>query len=127
MSSTSGSGSFPSSWGEEDPNMGAKTIREIYEKVNDTTERYILPLLWDKKLNTIVSNESSEIIRMLNSEFNEFAKNSDLDLYPKSYASKIDEINHWIYPSFNNGVYRCGLASTQECYDVAIGKQFLYQ
>ena len=96
LTSTSGSGSFPSSWGEEDPNMGAKTIRDIYELVNDTTERYILPVLWDKKLQTIVSNESSEIIRMLNSEFNEFAKNPDVDLYPDSYASKIDEINQWV-------------------------------
>lgn len=152
LTSTSGSGSFPSSWGEEDPIMGAKTIRDIYERVNDTTERYILPILWDKKLNTIVSNESSEIIRMLNSEFNEFAKQPDVDLYPETHASKIDEINQWvrcviiflslflycdgslftlltfyfcffmqIYPSFNNGVYRCGLASTQESYDVAIG------
>ena len=96
LSSTSGSGSFPSSWGDEDPNMGAKTIRDIYERVNDTTERYILPVLWDKKLNTIVSNESSEIIRMLNSEFNEFANNPDLDLYPESHATKIDEINQWV-------------------------------
>ena len=96
LTSTSGSGSFPSSWGDEDPNMGAKTIRDIYESVNDTTERYILPVLWDKKLNTIVSNESSEIIRMLNSEFNEFADNPDLDLYPESHAAKIDEINQWV-------------------------------
>ncbi len=96
LTSTSGSGSFPTSWGEEDPNMGAKTIRDIYEKVNDTTGRYILPVLWDKKLNTIVSNESSEIIRMLNLEFNEYASNPDLDLYPQSMAEKIDEINHWV-------------------------------
>ena len=96
LTSTSGGGSFPISWGEEDPNMGAKTIREIYEKVDDTTERYILPVLWDKKLNTIVSNESSEIIRMLNQEFNDFASNPDLDLYPESLAEKIDEINHWV-------------------------------
>jgi len=120
LTSTSGSGSFPTSWGEEDPIMGAKAIRDIYERVNDSTGRYILPVLWDKKLNTIVSNESSEIIRMLNLEFNEYASNPDLDLYPVTLAEKIDEINHWIYPSFNNGVYRCGLASTQECYDVAI-------
>jgi putative glutathione S-transferase len=96
LTSTSGAGSFPSSWGEEDPNMNAKTIRDIYEKVNDTTERYILPVLWDKKLKTIVSNESSEIIRMLNLEFNEYASNPDLNLYPESLADKIDEINQWV-------------------------------
>ena len=100
LTSTSGSGSFPVSWGEEDPLMGAKTIREIYEKVNDTTERYILPVLWDKKLNTIVSNESSEIIRMLNFEFNEYASNPDLNLYPDSLAEKIDEINQWVSVHF---------------------------
>jgi putative glutathione S-transferase len=120
LTSTSGAGSFPTSWGEEDPIMGAKTIRDIYEKVDDKTERFILPVLWDKKLNTIVSNESSEIIRMLNFEFNDYASNSDLELYPESLAEKIDKVNQWIYPSFNNGVYRCGLASTQESYDVAI-------
>jgi len=118
--STSGVGSFPSFWGEEDPNMEAKSIRDIYELVDDTTERYILPLLWDKELKTIVSNESSEIIRMLNLEFNEYATNPTLDLYPESMSEKVDEVNKWIYPSFNNGVYRCGLASTQESYDVAI-------
>ncbi len=96
LSSTSGVGSFPKAWGEEDPIMGAKTIREIYERVHDTTERYIVPVLWDKKLNTIVSNESSEIIRMLNSEFNEYASNPDLNLYPESLATKIDELNHWV-------------------------------
>lgn len=120
LSSTAGAGSFPSSWGDEDPNIGAKTIRDIYESVNDTTERYILPILWDKKLKTIVSNESSEIIRMLNLEFNDYASNPDLDLYPTAISEKIDAMNQWIYPSFNNGVYRCGLASTQECYDAAI-------
>jgi putative glutathione S-transferase len=96
LSSTSGAGKFPTAWGDEDPINGAKTIREIYEKVHDTTERYILPVLWDKKRNTIVSNESSEIIRMLNFEFNEFATNANLNLYPESLASKIDEINQWV-------------------------------
>jgi len=120
LTNTSGIGSFPSNWGDEDPIMGAKSIREIYLKVNDTTGKYILPILWDNKLETIVSNESSEIIRVLNSEFNEFAKNPDLDLYPSEFAKEIDEVNKWIYPTFNNGVYRCGLSSTQESYDEAI-------
>lgn len=96
LNSTSGSGKFPTSWGEEDPILGAKTIREIYERVNDKTERYILPVLWDKQLQTIVSNESSEIIRMLNSEFNEYASNPDLNLYPDTLSESIDEVNHWV-------------------------------
>ena len=122
LSNTGGQGSFPVNWGEEDPNEDAKSIRDLYDKANDTTGKYILPVLWDKKLQTIVSNESSEIIRMLNSEFNEFATNAAVDLYPKGLEKEIDEVNKWIYPSFNNGVYRCGLASTQEAYDEAIGK-----
>jgi putative glutathione S-transferase len=114
LSNTEGVGSFPSNWGEEDPNMGAKTIRDIYEKANDETGKYILPVLWDKKLETIVSNESSEIIRMLNNEFNEFAEKADLDLYPENLRNEIDALGKWVYPNLNNGVYRCGLASTQQ-------------
>ena len=114
LSNTAGIGTFPSNWGEEDPNMGAKTIRDIYEKANDETGKYILPVLWDKKLETIVSNESSEIIRMLNNEFNEFAENADLDLYPDNLRNEIDALGKWVYPNLNNGVYRCGLASTQQ-------------
>ena len=115
LTNTAGIGSFPSDWGEEDPNnKGVKTIRDIYEKANDESGKFILPVLWDKQLETIVSNESSEIIRMLNSEFNEFAEKADLDLYPESLRNEIDALGKWIYPNFNNGVYRCGLASTQE-------------
>ena len=59
---------------------------------------------------------------MLNSEFDEFAKNPELNLYPSDLAKEIDEVNKWVYPTFNNGVYRCGLSSTQNAYDEAIGK-----
>jgi putative glutathione S-transferase len=62
-----------------------------------------VPVLWDKKTGVIVNNESSEIIRMLNSEFNEFATNKSLDLYPEDLRSKIDSINEWVYPHINNG------------------------
>ncbi len=122
LSNTAGYGSFPTNWGEEEPHMNAKSIRELYERADDDKGKYILPVLWDIKLNTIVSNESSEIIRMLNTEFNAFAKYPEIDLYPESLASDIDAMNAWVYPSFNNGVYRCGLASSQEAYDAAIGK-----
>lgn len=57
---------------------------------------------------------------MLNSEFNEFAKNPDLDLYSNEMKNAIDEVNDWVYPTINNGVYRCGFATTQKAYDIAI-------
>jgi putative glutathione S-transferase len=62
----------------------------------------------------------SEIIRMLNSEFNAFAKNPDLDAYPEDMRDAIDKVNEWIYPTINNGVYRCGFARSQGAYDAAI-------
>lgn len=120
FTNTSGVGSFPSSWGEVDPIMNARSIREIYEKVNDTIGKFTVPILWDKSLNTIVSNESAEIIRMLNFEFNDLAKNPELNLYSEELEDEIDEVNSWVYPTINNGVYRCGLASNQEMYDLAI-------
>jgi glutathionyl-hydroquinone reductase len=115
-------GPFPPSFpgNEPEPFFGLKTVRDVYEKANDTDGKYSVPILWDKKTETIVSNESSEIIRMLNSELNEFSKNPDLDLYPDDLIDAIEEANAWIYPGLNNGVYRCGFAKTQEAYDVAI-------
>mmetsp|Transcript_15201 Transcript_15201/g.20756 ORF Transcript_15201/g.20756 Transcript_15201/m.20756 type:complete len:242 (-) Transcript_15201:91-816(-) len=75
-----------------------------------------------KKANTIVNNESAEIIRMLSSQFNEFAKNPELDFYPedKDIREAIDAVNDWVYTSLNNGVYRCGFAQAQGAYDTAI-------
>ena len=72
----------------------------------DTIPAYSVPVLWDKKKGTIVNNESSEIIRFFNSEFNAFAQNPDLDLYPEHLRQAIDDVNKWIYPTINNGVYR---------------------
>ena len=87
---------------------------------NDKLGVYSVPILWDKKLKTIVSNESSEIIRMLNSEFNEWASNPRLDLAPKALQKKMDAVDGWIYDHINNGVYKCGFARSQEAYDLAI-------
>ncbi|KAJ8027277.1 Glutathione S-transferase omega-like 2 [Holothuria leucospilota] len=86
-----------------------------------------VPVVWDKKTNTIVNNESSEIIRMLNSEFNEFCETpaqKELDLYPEALRSEIDELNSWIYPKINNGVYKSGFATSQEAYDKAVKDVF---
>lgn len=84
---------------EPDPFVGAKSIRDVYVAAGDKDGKYSVPILWDKKKKTIVSNESSEIIRMLNSEFKDLAKNKDLDLYPESVRSAIDEVNSWVYPT----------------------------
>jgi len=115
-------GPFPASLPdtEPDPIYNSFSIRELYERAGDSNGKYSVPILWDKKLNTIVSNESSEIIRMFNYEFNDFAKNPELDLYPEKDRELVDAANRWIYPTINNGVYRCGFATTQQAYDKAI-------
>mmetsp|Transcript_25824 Transcript_25824/g.46753 ORF Transcript_25824/g.46753 Transcript_25824/m.46753 type:complete len:344 (-) Transcript_25824:92-1123(-) len=106
---------------EVDPVLGAKTIRDVYEHLSKNNGgKFSVPILFDKTLKTIVNNESSEIIRMMNSEFNEFAKDPKLDLYPEGTREAIDEVNEWIYPNINNGVYRCGFATSQEPYNVAV-------
>ena len=74
-------------------------------------------VLWDKQLKTVVNNESSEIIRMLNSEFNEIAENPGLDLNPAHLQESIDEINDLVYDAINNGVYKCGFAKKQGPYE----------
>jgi len=103
----------------------AKFLREIYYKVNpDYDGRITVPVLWDKKQNTIVNNESAEIIRMLNSEFNAFAEHPELDLYPHDLQKKIDEVNEFVYPNVNDGVYKCGFAKTQSAYEEAFDKLF---
>lgn len=106
---------------EPDPLKGAKSIRELYELASSNySGKYTVPVLWDKKLNTIVSNESAEITRMLNSEFNEIAQNADLDLYPSHLQATIDDVNSWVYDAINNGVYKCGFAKKQEPYNEAV-------
>jgi len=99
-------------------------LYEIYLLADPNyTGRVTVPILWDKKEKTIVSNESSEIIRMFNSEFNEYADNS-VDYYPEDLRSEIDEVNSFVYDNINNGVYRCGFATTQEAYEGAFNNLF---
>ena len=102
----------------------ATYLHEIYTRANPTyTGRVTVPVLWDRERATIVNNESSEIIRMLNAEFDALGDPS-IDLYPPDLRTEIDELNGWIYPNINNGVYRCGFATTQEAYEEAFQDLF---
>lgn len=120
-------GPFPPAYpgNERDPFFGVFSIREIYEKADDTSGKYTIPLLWDSKLNTIVNNDSSDIAYMLNSCFNDFAAYPELDLYTEYDevgVAKLNEINEWMAPLMIHGVYRCGFAKTQRAYDKAISE-----
>lgn len=100
-----------------DPFYNTKFLHEIYTKVDHHFSGQVtLPVLWDKRREKIVSNDSSEIIRMFNCVFNEMTSNCD-DYYPKFLRSKIDDLNIAIYKNINNGVYQAGLAKTQEEYE----------
>ncbi|HHG3186382.1 glutathione S-transferase family protein [Vibrio parahaemolyticus] len=110
--------------GLPEPLFGHTRMHQIYTQAKpDYTGRVTVPVLWDKKTNTIVSNESSEIIRMFNSVFNDLTGNHD-DYYPESLRGVIDEWNDYIYPNVNNGVYRCGFATSQEAYEEAFESLF---
>ncbi len=103
---------------------GLEFARDIYLKAEPTmTGRVTVPILWDKERETIVSNESSEIIRMFNSEFDEITGNS-MDFWPSDLRDEIDEVNARVYSSVNNGVYKSGFATTQSAYDKAVGELF---
>ena len=98
--------------------------RDIYIKADSTySGRVTVPILWDKSRETIVSNESSEIIRMLNSAFNGLTQN-DLDFWPEDLRAEIEPINDRIYDTLNNGVYKSGFATTQEAYEAAVHPLF---
>lgn len=108
----------------QDHLFGFKYMHQVYTKdTPDITSRVTVPVLWDKKTNNIVNNESSEIIRILNSAFNELTKNTD-DYYPMALKSEIDSINDFVYPKINNGVYKSGFATTQEAYEEAVTELF---
>jgi putative glutathione S-transferase len=104
--------------------FGLPFARDLYIKANATfTGRVTVPILWDKQQNTIVSNESSEIIRMFNSAFDPLTGNTD-DYWPEALHDAIAPINDRIYDTFNNGVYKSGFATTQEAYDAAVHPLF---
>ena len=98
---------------------GFHYLHEAYTATNKKyTGKVTVPTLWDKRSNQIVNNESSEIIRMLNSEFNAITSNT-ADYYPPPLRAEIDQLNKHIYHNVNNGVYRCGFARWQAAYDEA--------
>jgi len=101
-----------------------KTIRDLYDLSHDTTGKYSVPVLWDKKERTIVCNESEIIMEIFNCQFNDFAKNPTLDLSPAQLKEVIKQTNEWVYPTINDGVYKCGFAKTQEAYEEAFDKLF---
>ena len=109
----------PAQGGTRDAANDRKTLAEIY-LITDPhyTGRVSVPVLWDKKRRTIVNNESSEIIRMLNSAFEAFT-DVHTDYYPEALRDEIDRINDVVYPTVNNGVYRAGFATSQEAYEEA--------
>jgi putative glutathione S-transferase len=103
---------------------GLRFARELYTRADPgISGRVTVPILWDSQRDTIVSNESAEIIRMFNTAFDGLTGNTD-DYWPEDLRSEIEPVNKRIYDTFNNGVYRAGFATTQEAYDAAIGPLF---
>lgn len=103
---------------------GADYLYQIYTRANPTyTGRVTVPVLWDKQRGTIVSNESSEIIRMFGQAFDGVGAIL-LDSYPREHRAEIDEVNARIYDTLNNGVYRCGFATSQAAYEEAFAALF---
>lgn len=107
---------------------GSAYVHDLYYRANpDYNARFTVPILWDMKNETIVSNESSEIIRDFNSSFNSTlpeGQGKELDLYPQDLRKEIDELNEWVYRDVNNGVYKTGFATTQEAYEKAVEPLF---
>ncbi len=107
-----------------DPNEGAKVLHQLYTLADPHySGRVTVPVLWDKQLRTIVSNESSEIIRMFNTAFDHLGARHG-DFYPSALREEIDALNDRIYRTVNNGVYRCGFATTQHAYEEALEPLF---
>ncbi len=109
---------------DAEPNYGFQRLYELYQKADPNyTGRVTVPVLWDEKAETIVSNESAEIIRMLNSAFDGIGAKPG-DYYPEALREEIDAINAEVYSKVNNGVYKAGFATTQEAYQEAVTDLF---
>lgn len=112
-------------WVLTEPEAGCYRLADVYQKAQPGYEgRSTVPLLWDSQTQSIVNNESADLIVMLNDQFNAFAESPELDLYPEALQSQIEAWNVKIYPTVNNGVYRCGFAQTQTAYNEACAALF---
>lgn len=110
---------------DPDPIFGAQFLREIYLHAEpDVSGHVTVPVLWDKKKKTIVNNESREIIRMFDTDLASLARAPHVTLAPENLRARIDETLDAIYEPINNGVYRCGFATSQSAYDGACKKLF---
>ena len=108
-----------------DPLNGFEFLAEAYRASDPSFDgRVTVPVLWDKQTGQVVNNESSEVIRMLNAEFDAFARRAEVDLYPEPLRAEIDAVNADVYDHVNNGVYKTGFASTQAAYERAVGPLF---
>lgn len=107
-----------------DPLNGARVLHRIYTLARpDYTGRVTVPVLWDRATGTIVNNESADILRMLNREFDAFADTS-VDLCPEPWREEIDRVNAFVYDAVNNGVYKAGFATRQDKYEAAVNALF---
>ena len=107
-------------FGEPEPLLGAVHMHQVYTADNSSfTGRCTVPVLWDKESNSIVNNESADIIRMFNSAFDSISGVDQIDYYPEPLRARIDSLNEKIYENINNGVYRCGFSSSQQAYNDA--------
>lgn len=115
-------GTFPGA--TDDPIHNARRLYEVYLAADRAYEgRVTVPVLWDRKTGTIVSNESADIIRMMNSAFDGLTGNT-ADFYPKAHRAEIDAINADVYDHINNGVYKAGFATDQDVYEKAVRELF---
>ncbi|KAJ8082938.1 S-glutathionyl-(chloro)hydroquinone reductase [Marasmius tenuissimus] len=111
---------------ENDPLYQAQHIKDLYLKcAPDYGGRFTVPVLWDKN-ETIINNESSVIIIMFNSAFNDLVdpEKAEVDIYPEHLRREINELNEWVYSDINNGVYRSGFAITPQAYEAAVKQLF---
>ncbi len=108
-----------------EPLYGYEYVYQLYARANPHySGRVTVPILWDRQTATIVCNESAEIIRIFNTAFNALTSNQD-DYYPAPLRKQIDDINSFVYENINNGVYRCGFATTQVAYEQAYEALFV--
>ncbi|MGD1938779.1 MAG: glutathione S-transferase family protein [Cyanophyceae cyanobacterium] len=112
-------------WRLSTPFEGCDTLAAVYQKASPQYDgRATVPMLWDDRQKQVINNESADIIQILNSQFDDFASNSKLDLYPAELKEMCDRWNKIIYETVNNGVYRCGFAQSQFAYEKACNELF---